>query len=271
MRANADPSRWHDVPLECALAIEEAADAHLATAGLFDPRVLDALVDLGYDQTMERDASGARRYPRTGDAGARHGAGEPHPALGRWRPRVHHGVNRHRVHLGGARIDLGGIGKGLAVRWAARELVGAGAGALVNAGGDCQLLGEGPSGSGWLVGMEDPRGGTEPLAVFRLRDVGCATSSVRLRRWVVDGREVHHIIDPRTGLSGGSELLSLTVVNVDVAWAEVWSKTLFLAGIDRIEEIAGKLDLAAAWVDRHGEVQLNPAARALVAWEPAHV
>jgi thiamine biosynthesis lipoprotein len=271
MLANADPSRWHEVPIECARAVEEAARAHRETNGVFDPRVLDALVDLGYDNSLVFEAAALNR-----DSGASMCTGPRTvrrltPARRRWAPQVQHLGDRHHIHLDGARIDLGGIGKGLAVRWATHELTGAGSSVMVEAGGDCQLMGAGPANSGWLVGIEDPHGGSDPLAVLALRDLGCATSSVRLRRWVVDGREVHHIIDPRTGMSGGHGLAAVTVIHPDVAWAEVWSKTLFLTGPERIEEVARRRELAAAWVQVDGTVRLTPGARARVVWAAAHV
>jgi FAD:protein FMN transferase len=270
MLANADPSRWHDVPVECAWAVEEADRAHRATSGVFDPRVLDALVDLGYDDSRTFEPAALNRDPGTIQAGPAT-VGRPPIARHEWAPQVEHLGERHRIHLDGARIDLGGIGKGLAVRWATHELLGAGSSVLVEAGGDCQLMGAGPADEGWLVGMEDPHGGSDPLAVFALRDLGCATSSTRLRRWVIDGREVHHIIDPRTGLSGGHGLAAVTVIHPDVAWAEVWSKTLFLNGSEQVEEAASRHELAAAWVQVDGTVRLTPGAKEHVVWAAAHV
>jgi thiamine biosynthesis lipoprotein len=271
MLANADPSRFHDVPAECAWAVEEAIRAHRETNGVFDPRVFDALVDLGYDHSLVFEPAALdRAFGGTEDAELPD-TRRPRAPQRTWAARVQHLGDRHRIHLDGARIDLGGIGKGLAVRWAARELIGAGHSALVEAGGDCQLLGSGPSDGGWLVGVEDPHGGSDPLAVLSLRDLGCATSSVRLRRWMVDGHEVHHIIDPRTGRSGGQGLAAVTVIHPDVAWAEVWSKTLFLTGPERIEEVARQRRLAAVWVQVDGTVRLTPQARDRVVWAAAHV
>jgi thiamine biosynthesis lipoprotein len=270
MLANADPSRFHDVPAECAWAVEEAIRAYRETNGVFDPRVFDALVDLGYDHSRVFAPTALTRAAGEPDEAALPDT-RPLATQRTWAPTVEHLGDRHRIHLDGARIDLGGIGKGLAVRWAARELIGAGRSALAEAGGDCQLVGTGPSDGGWLVGVEDPHGGSDPLAVLSLRDLGCATSSVRLRRWMVDGREVHHIIDPRTGRSGGQGLAAVTVIHPDTAWAEVWSKTLFLTGSKRIEEVARERQLAAVWVQVDGTVRLTPQARDRVVWAAGHV
>ena len=49
---------------------------------------------------------------------------------------------------------------------------------------------------------------------------------------------------PRTGEPGGHGLVAVTVAHPDPAWAEVWSKTLFLAGRDRDRRTA---PVRAAW------------------------
>jgi FAD:protein FMN transferase len=267
MRANKAPDEWHDVPWELAASVVEAHEAYRLTGGIFDPRILDTLVRLGYDRSLPFATGGV----------AFDGASLPaniddDPVKrGIWHPRWEQRGQRFRIHLDGAAIDLGGIGKGLAVRWAFEALARAGDSVMVDAGGDCQFSGGGPSGDGWRVGMEDPRGGADPLVVFSLCDVGCATSSVRIRRWQVNGREVHHLIDPRTRKSGGDGLLSVTVIDKDVALAEVWSKTLFLTGPERIAALAEDQQIAAAWVFADDTVQVNPLAAEHVIWAAANV
>jgi thiamine biosynthesis lipoprotein len=260
MRANAAPRRWHEVPVELYDALREAVEAYRDTGGLFDPRVLDILVSWGYDRTLP---FGDGEVAVAGPVGRI----APAPGHKQWRPRFDE--TRHAVRLGRVAVDLGGIGKGLAVRWAAQVLAGAGSATLVEAGGDLQAGGPGPDGDGWLVGVEDPRGGAEPVAVLRLADQGCATSSVRLRSWSVDGRPVHHLVDPRTGGPADGGLLSVTVVGADVARAEVWSKALFLAGRAQVRRLADERGIAALLVDTDGVVGLSRAMRPHVTWQGA--
>jgi len=268
-RANRDPSGWHLVPAELAEAVREAETAHRATDGLFDPRVLATLLAWGYDRTFDAVANFAGRWSLTWDqAGVAPSSVRP-AAIGRWQPGVLPGDGASLVNLGGTPIDLGGIGKGLAVRRAAAELAGAGASVLVDAGGDEWLGGPGPDGDGWKVGVEDPHGGDDPVLVLVATDVGCATSSVRRRRWRADGTLVHHLVDPRTGRPGGPGLAAVTVLHPDPAWAEVWSKTLFLAGALEVEAQAEVRDLAAAWVTTDGEVRVSAAMAPHVMWQVA--
>ncbi len=270
MRANADPARWHDVPWELAAAVEEAAQAHRDTDGVFDPRILGDLVKLGYDRTLPF-AQGRVSVATPVVAAGTPAAPEPARPAPEWQPAYDHRDGRHLIHLAGSPIDLGGIGKGLAVRWASHRLWAAGGGSMVSAGGDCQFTGPAPAEAGWRVGLEDPRGGADPLAVFEIADGGCATSSVRVRSWQVDGRAVHHLINPRTGQSGGEGLLAVTVIHPDVATAEVWSKTLFLSGPSHIRDLAAQRGLCAAWVESDGRLHVNDGAAGYLIWSGGHV
>lgn len=299
----------HVVDGRLVRALVAARRAWRITGGRFDPRVLADLDRLGY---------------RGAEVGTSEGVGDvdrsrrPRPD-GEWLC-ADSRSGRAAVETP---VDLGGIGKGLALRWAGhlleRTLAGAGAGAppagaagagaatenplearpgfLLEAGGDLVGRGGAPGGGPWLIGIDDPRAGTattEPLAVIAVADGAAATSSVAVHRWriALDGngspsssagpsagasagravgsspdREVHHLIDPRTGEPGGSGLLAVTVVGPDPAWAEVWSKTLFLAGRSGIADAARSRGLAAWWVDEAGALAMTPAARPLTAWE----
>ncbi len=266
MRANAAGEEWVDVPTECFEALAEAAAAHAETGGLFDPRVLRVLTALGYDRSfalMPDVAPSPRVASRP--AGCPVPPRPPAAPTTPWRPGLDAATSR--VRIGPDPVDLGGIGKGLAVRWAAQHLAGSGRAFLVEAGGDCYVGGAGPEGEGWRVAVEDPRGGDEPLAVLNITDGACATSSVRVRRWRSGDRQVHHLVDPRQAASAEGGLLSVTVVLDDPARAEVWSKVLFICGSGEIRSAAEQRGLAALWVEESGEVQMSRAMAGTVVWE----
>lgn len=83
---------------------------------------------------------------------------------------------------------------------------------LVNLGGDLFARGE------WPV---DVGGQT-----FLLRNLGAATSSTRKRR----SGELHHLIDPRTGLPAHTEIDEVSVVANTALEAEVLAKTMLIGG-----------------------------------------
>jgi len=166
-------------------------------------------------------------------------------------------------------IDLGGIGKGLTLRWATDRLRQLGVrDFLLEAGGDLMAGGRGPDGAAWQLGVEDPAGGDD-LAVIAVSDQAVATSSIGVHRWALDGRLVHHLLDPRTGEPADGGLVAVTVAGPDPAWAEVWSKVLFLGGQEAIAGEARSRGLAAWWVSADGALEMTAAARALTIWVAA--
>jgi thiamine biosynthesis lipoprotein len=257
MQANAAGDEWCYVPPRCYAAIREAALAYDSSAGRFDPRILRALQAMGYDRSLP-----FARGPVVVDERA--------PFIGvdtLWQP----GFDEQRaaVRVGPIPIDLGGIGKGLALRWAVDQIRHDRDAFLIEAGGDCYLAGDGPSGSGWQVAVEDPCESPLPVAVLTLRDMACATSSTGIRHWTSGGRSVHHIVDPRTGAPGGPGLRSVTVVGPDPAMNEVWSKVLFLSGRDGIAGASVRRELPALWVADDGAVAMSPQMAQFVIWQRA--
>ncbi|HST46955.1 FAD:protein FMN transferase [Jatrophihabitans sp.] len=256
MRANA-AGGWHQVPQWCYAALEEAAAAHVRTRRLFDPRVLTELVELGYDTSLPF-ATGPVSLPSRQSRPVRTVRVLP------WQPRFD--AAAQAVAVGPAAVDLGGIAKGLAVRWAVDLLRDSADTFFVDAGGDGYFAGAGPTGRGWSVGVEDPLGGTDPVAVLAVRDQACATSSTRLRQWRVGDRPAHHLIDPRTGGPSAGGLASVTVVGPDPAAAEVWSKTLFLHGADRISSVAATEGITALWVRDDGALGITGDIKPMLVW-----
>lgn len=238
-----------------ATALTIADRAWRTTHGRFDPRIVDDLERLG--------APGVPQRAR-GTGGTSRGAG----------PLVTREFGSGPVVLQSP-VDLGGLGKGLALRWAAGAVGAAldGAPFLIDAGGDLVSRGRpidaaGAGARGWSIGIEDPADARSPIATIELLpDQAIATSSVRIGRWSTPGgRPVHHLIDPATGEPGGDGLLAVTVAWADPAWAEVWSKALFLEGARGIAEEARRRGLAAWWVDVEGGLSMTPAARLQTTW-----
>jgi FAD:protein FMN transferase len=249
-------------------ALVAADRAGRLTGGMFDARVLGDLERLGY-RGVPVDLAGSARLPDERSPGSPHLADPVEPVPGRrW---LTIDVRSSRVAVR-TPVDLGGIGKGLALRWGARSiervgLEGSRFGMLLEAGGDLVGRAPAPSGGDWSIAIQDPAGGDEPKAVIRLQSGAIATSSVAINQWRDGrGRLVHHLIDPRSGEPGGDGLLAVTVAGTDPAWAEVWSKSLFLAGADGIAALARSRGLAGWWTRTDGALEMTPAARIRTLW-----
>jgi FAD:protein FMN transferase len=218
------------------------------------------------------DASVLTDLERLGEHGAELAPGESQeliPAESDGSPGDARVERPSRVRVPAVPVDTGGIGKGLALRWAVARAsdVEPGAALLVDAGGDVVVGGRRREG-GWRVGIEDPGDPAgPPLAVVNVARGAIATSSVGVRNWTSpDGRRVHHLLDPRTGESAQTGLVAVTLAGPDPAWSEVWTKALFLAGRRGIGDEARARGFAAWWVDEEGRLGMTPAARLLCDW-----
>jgi thiamine biosynthesis lipoprotein len=228
------------------VAVAAADRARRLTDGRFDARVLADLERLG-DHGAPLDAA---QHRATGSSFQRV-------------PRAR-AVTLDRAH------DLGGIGKGLALRWAAdaaTKVLGLGIGFLLEAGGDITVRNMPVDQAAWAIAIEDPGSEGSPVAVVTITGGAICTSSIARRHWQTeDGRAAHHLIDPRSGEPGGDGLRAVTVAATDPAWAEVWSKALFLEGRVRIAEAARGRGLAAWWIDVDRTLAMTPAARVRTIW-----
>ncbi len=246
----AGNDQWTSVDRRLYAAVSLAHQAWRRTDGRFDPRVLTTLARLG------QPGLAIAKHP------ARTSAGQPVEWLVRDPRRRSIGLSEP--------IDLHGIGKGLALRWAWSGIVRSlppGRGAMLDAGGDLVARSPAEDGQDWLIGIEHPLAAEDPIAVVSVADGAVCTSSTRLSNWTSpSGAVVHHLIDPATLRPGGDGLVSVTVAGADPAWAEVWTKDLFLRGSAGIAERARGLGLAAWWVDDAGELSMTPLARLVTRW-----
>ncbi len=255
MLANANSTSWNRLPKIAIDVIRAAYEAYKMTEGVFDPRILGDLLKTGYDGNLRFDSNSDFKNESVA-LPVKHRPNE-------WKPEFRSG----EVLLGDAPIDLGGIGKGYAVQSAMDILQDCADGVLINAGGDIAAEGVNDKDELWRIGIEnpwDPEG--EPVRVVELEDVSIATSSIRLRSWKHNGRLTHHLIDPSTGAPGGEGLVAVSAIAETTSSAEIWSKTLFLKGLGRIEEFAANHAIPALWIDESGKLFANGAFEENAIW-----
>jgi FAD:protein FMN transferase len=193
---NAHDGEWFPVSAELESVLAAALEAHRMSSGLVNAAVLPSMIAVGYTRSLAE-----------GHSVATLDRARPLPPL----PEVLEVRGGEARVARGAGIDLGGIAKG----WMADRLSEIlGPCCVVNLGGDLRARGR------WPIGVGE--------ATLMLRDQGAATSSTRQRRW----GDLHHVIDPRTGLPAQTGLDEVSVVAGTAFEAEVVAKTALLLGPD---------------------------------------
>ena len=177
-------------------AVSSAIDYAERTGGAFDPTVLPLL----------------RRGP-----GAL-------PSVGHARVSLDPRARSVRFGVPGMALDLGGIGKGIALDHAAAVLKRKGvSSAFINFGGQVYAMGAPPGERGWTV--EVPWFGE-----LIVRDASVSTSG--------DSERPGHIVSPFTGLTVRRNV-SVTVVAPTAAEADAWSTALYVIGPAEISRYHG--------------------------------
>jgi thiamine biosynthesis lipoprotein len=221
-RLNSSPGAIVIVSPDTVELLLAMKDAWRLTGGRHDSAMLHAITAAGY--AASRDGSG-----RTSTC-----AGAPRRDVTLADVTVDEATSS-AVLPAGLGLDPGGIGKGLAADLVVTELLAGGTGgALVSVGGDLAAAGSPPSPAGWIVAVEDPFDASLSLARLALGAGGVATSSTLKRAWVQDGHPRHHVIDPDTQASAGTDLAAVTVV-ARAGWeAEAHATAALLTGAERV-------------------------------------
>ncbi|NNC11304.1 FAD:protein FMN transferase [Planctomonas sp. JC2975] len=246
-----------------ATLVAAALEAAELSGGDVDPTLGNELHALGYDTDFAR-VLGARAPTAAGDIG---GAGT---AAGPSRASAAPGVSvrmLRRSEPGWTRIalahrlltvpddlalDLGASAKAAAADLAARRIAGGlGTAVLVSLGGDIATEGE-PRTGGWDVLVQDTP--HDPAQHVRLEGGwAMATSSTQKRRWMLGGRSMHHILDPRSGLPASDVWRTTTVVASTCLRANALSTAAVVRGRGAIGWLA-RQGAPARLVDDRGRI-----------------
>lgn len=201
-----------------ATLVASALEAAEVSGGDVDPTLGNELQALGYDRDLDEIATGDR------SGVAVRMLRRPEPGWARLSL-----CHRLLTVPDDLTLDLGATAKAVAADLAAQRIAsGLGTAVLVSLGGDIATAGE-PHDGGWEVLVQD----TPHDSAQQVRLEGgwaMATSSTQKRRWVVDGRNVHHILDPRSGLPAPTVWRTVTVVAPTCLKANTFSTAAVVRG-----------------------------------------
>lgn len=264
-RLNRAAGSWFHASPELFEVVQEAVELHELTGGLFDPSILHALQQAGYDRSMDE----IRKLSVL-----------PAAAPEIWvRPQFNEtrlDPKRSAIWLPqDVQIDLGGIAKGWTASQAAALLNAYSPACTVNAGGDMMCLGLPQGQPAWEVALEDPLDEQNDLAVLHIPPGALATTSITRRRWLqgqrpgepasAAGRPRHHVIDPRSGQPVESNWLSISVYAPKATHAEAFAKALLMLGE---EEILAFMSQYQSYrflaVDRNGQLWGTPLSKEII-------
>ena len=209
---------------ETAFLIDKSLKFYELTAGAFNPALYPVIREWGF-------TSGEYKVPEAG----RIQELLKFTDFSRISVTYNNSNQKYRVQYpAGLQLDFGAIGKGYAGDVAIEKLRAAGIkSALLDFGGNIQVLGCKPDGSKWTVGIKNPWGG-DPVAAVKLQD-SCMITSGGYERFFTgeDGKKYIHIFDGATGRPVENELESVTIICREGLYGDALSTALFVMGLDK--------------------------------------
>jgi thiamine biosynthesis lipoprotein len=224
---------WQKASSDIAYLAKRALFYNRESGGLYDPRIIDVLENIGY-----KNKSAANVHSNI-------------PAKKTKSLSVDLKIKQNRVFFG-RRMDFSGIAKGYIIDQAADFLKKNGwKNFFINAGGDAYAAGLDTDGKKWKMLIEGAR---DRNAAIRISNQGAATSGVIKKCWKHRGRKVHHLVNPKNPEKFSFDIKTVLVIHKKTEWADGRAKVLVLAGKKEGIARAKKMKLKAIFVDKFGKI-----------------
>lgn len=221
------------LPNEFSRVLRAALEVAHLSQGAFDPTIA-ALADAwGFGS--------ARRFFDAGFVPPN----QINVAAGRW-PELMLDSDNRLYQPGGVALNFAAIAKGFAVDAVAQWLCGQGfPNHLVEIGGELRGGGVKPDGQPWWVALESPATDCPlPSTRIALHGLAVATSGDYRRSYRMNGRLIHHTLDPRTGAPSANRVSSVSVIHAECMLADAWATALTVLGPEQGLALAERLNLS---------------------------
>lgn len=230
---NKNIGQYFEASAEIVYLAQRCLHYYQASGGCFDPRILAALENLGYDRDF-KDI-----FQKTGKKITRS------KIKGRLEKDLK--IKGNKLFFGRP-MDFNGIAKGYITDKASDFLKNNWKNFLVDSGGDMYASGLNQNNQKWKISVEGLIG-----IPVEISNQAVATSGKGRRNWKLGGTEVYHIINPRNPSSFPADLFSVTVVEKNTESADVWAKILFIWGKEKGLKYCKKNNISAIFLDNKGE------------------
>lgn len=217
-----------------------ALDYYAKSEGIFDPRILADLEDLGYKYNFTENEFKDKRFPLGAET---NDLAQDLVVVGR------------EVKFS-KKMDFNGIAKGYITDLVAKFLLKEGwQDFLVDSGGDMYASGLNRHSEKWGIALE---GTVDENEIFlEISNKGIATSGNTRKCWEVGGRKFHHLINPKNRNEFSFDLKTVTVTAENTMKADIWAKVLFIMGIEEGVSFAKKNKINSIFLKNNQEVIKN--------------
>lgn len=215
------------------------------SGGLYDPRIIEVLEKIGYVLDFRKTDFEKKDLPEEfskieGDLS--------------WDLEV-----SGNMILFGKRMDFSGIAKGYTTDCAAEYLKKQGwKNFLIDSGGDMFAAGKNADGEKWRIEIE---GVPKEKMMLEISEKGIATSGISRKKWQIQGKKFHHLVNPKSPNEFSYDLRTVSVIAENTENADGRAKTLVLMGKEKGLQFAKENEIAAAFLDYKGNIFISPEAK----------
>ncbi|MDD4493472.1 MAG: FAD:protein FMN transferase [Eubacteriales bacterium] len=173
----------------------------------------------------------------------------------------------------GMRLDLGAVAKGYATELIAHEMEEQGYDSfLIISGGNVRTVGapKAVNKTEWSIGIQDPGeednhpNVNELLNIAYIKDAAMVSSGDYQRYYMVDGKMIHHIIDPET-LYPADKFRAVTILTQDSCIADLLSTSLFILSYEEGKALVESMEgVEALWVMKDKSIEMTDGMRSVL-------
>lgn len=163
----------------------------------------------------------------------------------------------------GAKLDLGGIGKGYAAELTSALFKKQHCSCLLSFGtSSVAVLGRKADGQKWRIGLKIPLANEEEYyGILEPEDCFISTSGAYEQTFTLAGKTYHHLLNPQTGYPAANSLQAVTVICDRGSKSEAFSTALFVMGLKKaLAFYAARKDFEAIFVLKDGQILITPGA-----------
>ncbi|MBK9150717.1 MAG: FAD:protein FMN transferase [Saprospiraceae bacterium] len=146
----------------------------------------------------------------------------------------------------GVQLDFSAIAKGYGVDKVGEYLESNGIrNYMVEIGGEVRALGLNDKNKEWVIGINRPSEDASPNEIelpIKISNRAVATSGNYRNAYESKGKRFAHIIDPKTGFSRPTDILSATVIAKDCMTADAYATAFMVMGIEKSLELIEQLN-----------------------------
>ncbi len=144
-------------------------------------------------------------------------------------------------------LDLGSIAKGFIADRLKEYLVSEGVkSAIINLGGNVLCIGSQPGGEPFRIGLQKPFAShNETVGFVEIDDASVVSSGVYERCFTVDGKNYHHLLNPKTGYPYDNGLISVIIICPESVDGDALSTACFSLGLEKGMELLDSTEDAA--------------------------